>query len=247
MLPYKVVSAIVVLMLSFTSFAYTAVAPQNRVRIWEGPTSLSDTNYSVGTNTHLGTVKTLKSNAAVTSTINYLTYLTNTGGMDMSRKYLSAENFGGTLYQRLSETGFPYTGQCVAFAKAMTSVGATTTWYRGRSIMSYLTPNALGYSLNTLLPSMAPGTMIAHFGSIGTNSAYSTNTVDPHVAIFLSWSYNNYGYIDGMNVVDQNLVWSVSGISGTTSGLIQKHKIPISSTSTLKTYSSKNYHVVDVR
>jgi hypothetical protein len=244
---HQMISAIIALFLSFCTFAYTAVAPENRIRIWDGPYSLNDTNYSIGTNSHLGTVKTLKTSASVTSMIYYINYVSNTGGMDMSGKYLSGANFSGTLYQRLSESGFQYTGQCVAFAKAMTGVGGSYTWYRGRGIMSYLTPNALGYSPNNLLPSMAPGTMIAHFGSISTNSAYSTNAVDPHVAIFLSWSYNNYGYIDGMNVVDQNLVWSVSGISGTTSGLIQKHKIPLSSSSTNKTYSSKNYHVVDVR
>jgi hypothetical protein len=124
----------------------------------------------------------------------------------------------------------------------MTGVGGTSTWYKGASLMSYLVANVNGYSVNPYVIALKPGTMIAHFQGL---SRYPQSTPYGHVAIFLSWSKNAQGMIDGINVVNQNLVQTVDGVSGA-NGTIQMHRIPLSGSSTA-TYNSSGYNVVDVR
>lgn len=228
--------------------AATAIAPPHRVNIWQGSSSsLSDSDFVLYSNQYLGNVYTLKSTDNVRYRLMTYDVRTNTGGLNMANKYLASVPIGSYSYQRLSEIGFPQVGQCVAFAKAMTDAPSSPNWYRGTKLMDLLTPVSIsGYQLKSWMPTLVPGTMIAHFGSIGSKSPYSDNSTDPHVAIFLSWSYNPQGYIDGIYVVDQNLVWNMTGVSGSFGGLIQKHKIPLFSTSTNKTYSASNYHIVDV-
>ena len=246
----KTLIAISVSTLSAAIVAAPAVAPANRIRIWEGSAvSFPDSQYTIGSTTAIGTVKTLKINSTVTNLLLNMNIAANAGGLNMTGKYPSAVQFDGSSHQRLSESGYPYVGQCVAFAKAMTGATATTTWYRGRALSDYVSWNGVGYYLNNspFNPIFQQGTMIAHFGSIGVNSAYSANTTNPHVAIFMSWSYNSQGYIDGINVVDQNLIPNISGNTGSATGLIQKHKLPWNSGSNLLVFSSKNYHIVDIR
>ena len=228
--------------------AETVVAPNHRIRIWEGSQlSFSDTYYTIGNSPSLGTVKTLKSNGYVTDLLMNRNYMNDTGGLDMNRgsgAVLSSIAFNGSLHQRLSDVGIP-SGECVAFARSMTSTKTTPYWYKGKSLMDYLTWYGVGYKLNAwaVVP-LQPGTMIAHFQGL---TKYPQTTPYGHVAIFLSWSYNSQGYIDGINVVDQNFVWTVGGNTGSAAGLIQKHKIPLQSGTKTKTYNASEYHIVDVR
>ncbi len=192
-----------------------------------------------GTNSDLGSVKSLKYSLATSAILNNINYVQNTGGLDMSSKTLTSFSWNGGSYERLSEVGIP-SGECVAFAKAMTGVGGTSTWYKGVSLMSYLVSNINGYSVSPYL-TLQPGTMIAHFQGL---AKYPQSTPYGHVAIFLSWSKNAQGMVDGINVINENLVWTINGVSGA-KGIIQKHKIPLSG-STTTTYNSSGYSVVDV-
>ena len=257
----KAIVSLLLVLSSFSVMATTYVAPSNRVRIWEGSAvSFSDTQYTIGSTTALGTVRTLKSNTTVTNLLTTLNIASNAGGLDMSGKYLSAVSLGKSgSHQRITENGGAL-GQCVAFAKSMTGAPGSNRWYRGISLASYVSWNGAGYYLtnNPTLPVIRPGTMIAHFGSTAITSPYSANSINPHVAIFLSWSYNSQGYIDGINVIDENLVHLVAipGQGNVSSpGLIQKHKLPWACTAGSScgtptyhvTFFSSNYHIVDVR
>ncbi len=235
----KLALAISLVVASTTILAATAVAPANRIRIWDGPYAISDSNYMIGTNADLGTVKSLKYSLNTSAILNNINYVQNTGGLDMSNKNLTSFPWNGGTYERLSEASIP-SGECVAFAKSMTGVGGTSTWYKGGSIMSYLVSNINGYSVSPYL-TLQPGTMIAHFQGL---AKYPQSTPYGHVAIFLSWSTNAQGMIDGINVINENLVWTINGVFGS-KGIIQKHKIPLSGSSTT-TYNSSGYHVVDV-
>ncbi len=238
----KLALAISLVVVSATTLAATAVAPANRIRIWDGPYAIPDSEYMIGTNADLGTVKSLKYSDATGAILYNINYIQNTGGLSMSGKNLTSFPWNGGNYERLSEIGIP-SGECVAFAKAMTGVGGTPTWYKGNSLMSYLVWNGNGYGINPLSPSsLQPGTMIAHFQGL---ARYPQGLPYGHVAIFLSWTTNVQGMIDGINVVDENFVWKINGVSGA-KGIIQKHKIPLSG-STTATYNSSGYHVVDVR
>lgn len=252
------ISAFSVFLISSSLFAATYIAPGYRIRIWEGSAvSFTDSQYTIGTTTAMGTVKTLKSNSTVINLMQNFNAVANAGGLDLSGKSIPGVSWNGSLHQRLSENNFA-SGQCVAFAKSMTGAPGSNSWYRGSSLASYVTWNGAGYTLNSWMPTLQSGTMIAHFGSIPSTSPYSANGTDPHVAIFLSWSYGSNGLIDGINVVDQNLIWTIS-INGTdvynAGGLIQKHKLPMSCTAGsscgtgkyLKTFFASNYYIVDVR
>jgi hypothetical protein len=223
-----------------TTMAATAVAPDHRIRIWDGPYAIADSGYMIGTHPDLGTVKSLKYSLTTSAILNTINYVQNTGGLDMSNKNLTSFPYNGGNYERLSEIGIP-SGECVAFAKSMTGVAGTPTWYKGNSLMSYLVSNISGYSVSPYL-TLKPGTMIAHFQGL---QRYPQLPPYGHVAIFLSWSKNAQGMIDGINVVNENLVWKINGVSGA-KGIIQKHKIPLTG-STTPTYNSSGYHVVDVR
>ena len=239
----KLTLALFLVAVSATTLAATAIAPANRIRIWDGPYAIPDSEYMIGTNPSLGTVKSLKYSLATEAILKTINYTKNTGGLDMSGKILTSFSWNSGLYERLSETAItPLSGECVAFAKSMTSVGSSTTWYKGNSLMSYLMWNGAGYVINpSVLSALQPGTMIAHFQGL---PKYPTSQPYGHVAIFLSWSYSSQGYIDGINVVDENMVWTINGASGA-KGIIQKHKIPLSG-STTATYNSSSYNVVDV-
>lgn len=123
----KLFLSLSLLAVSATTMAATAVAPANRIRIWEGSSaSLPDSQYSIGTTTAMGTIKTLKYNQ---DTVNLLTTLNvggNAGGLDMTNKYKTPVLFNGLDHYRITETG-GQAGQCVAFAKAMT--GSNSEYY----------------------------------------------------------------------------------------------------------------------
>jgi hypothetical protein len=201
----------------------------------------------------MGTIRTLKYD---TDTVNLLTTFNvaaNAGGLDMTSKYKTPVLFNGSNHYQITEIG-GLAGQCVAFAKSMAGVsGLTSSWYTGNSLPSYLNINGTVRTDITLVP----GTMIAHFGG---QARYSLNSTTPHVAIFLSWSTNAQGVVDGVNVIDENLVHSIAGNSGSAAGLIQKHKLAwkctASNCGTVSgggsstyhiTFFGSNYHVVDVR
>jgi hypothetical protein len=226
---------------SATTLAVTIVAPDARVRIWQGSSaSLQDSQYYIGQNSSLGTIKILKYNPNTTTLLTTLNLGGNAGGLDMANKNLVSYPWNKGSYQRLSENGIP-SGECVAFAKAMTGVGSTSTWYKGATLMSYLVANVNGYSVNPYVIPLQPGTMLAHFQGL---TKYPQSVPYGHVTIFLSWSKNAQGMVDGINVVDQNLVTTIDSVTGA-NGTIQVHKIPLNGSSTA-TYNSSGYSVVDV-
>ena len=238
----KLILAFFLVAISATTLAATAVAPANRIRIWDGLYAIPDSEYMIGTNTDLGTVKSLKYSAATGAILYNINYVQNTGGLDMSSKTLTSFSWNGGSYERLSETAIvPLSGECVAFAKSMTGVGATSTWYKGNSLMSYLVRSGNGYAVSPYVAPLQPGTMIAHFQGL---AKYPQLPPYGHVAIFLSWSKNAQNMIDGINVINENLVWKINGVTGA-QGIIQKHKIPLSGSATT-TYNSSGYNVVDV-
>ena len=255
------------LLLCFSSFAFgvTFVSPQNRINIWEGPNAIPRSSYSIGSTTVMGEVLTLQSNALVTGILSNRNYTTNTGGLDFTRTpgaFLSSvaiPGYGNRLHQRLSDN-YGSLGQCVAFARSMTSAGKSNTWWAGKTIGSYLTWNGVGYRLDStsnMLNPLKPGTMIAYFRGQSQYPQNPSSAWDAgHVAIFLSWVYDQNNYIIGMKVIDENLVPTVSNASGL-SGLIQKHMLPIvcpsgqNCTNTDGKYNLRyiatSYNVVDVR
>ena len=258
---FKNLLPIVTLVVTFDVFAVPAVAPDHRIRIWEGSAlSFPDSQYAFGNTTAMGTIKTLKSNSTVINLLTTYNAASNTGGLDMSRTpgaVLTSINLNGTNYQRLSDVGIP-SGQCVAFARSMTGAPKSTFWYPGKKLTDYVSWNGAGYVLNPLAtPALRRGTMIAHFGG---KPVYSANGDTPHVAIFLSWSYDAQGYINGVNVIDENLVSVMSGFTGNAAGLIQKHRLAwtcnagtscgnvtgIGNGTYHITFFAANYHVVDI-
>ncbi len=249
--------------LSMSALAETAIAPVNRIRIWEGASvSFPDSQYTIGTTSAMGTIKTLKSNVTVTNLLWNLNVAANAGGLDMSRDpgaNLSSVSFNGSLHQRLSDNQTDNSGQCVAFARSMTGTKKSRFWYQGNTLLSYLD------FTGRLNPNkqLAPGTMIAYF----LNQSQYPQPLDPkkpetagHVAIFLSWILDSSGFVTGISVIDENLVQKVSingiDVAGA-GGLIQKHEIPWkcptgqTCTNTNWKYNvryvASNYHVVDVR
>lgn len=257
----KIILVASLAVLSMNTLAVTAIAPANRIRIWEGSSvSFPDSQYTIGTTSAMGTIKTLKSNATVTNLLWNLNVAANSGGLDMIRPpgaNLSAVSFNGSFHQRLSDNLSANTGECVAFARSMTGTKTSIFWYQGNTLSSYLD------FTGRLDPSkqLAPGTMIAYFLN---QSQYpqspATKEAAGHVAIFLSWVLDSSGFVTGISVVDENMVHTVTingvDISGA-AGLIQKHQIPWkcptgqTCTNTNWKYNvryvASNYHVVDVR
>ena len=247
-----------------SAFAEIAIAPQHRINIWKGPSALPDSEYTIGTTTAMGEVKTLKSTPTVIDTLSRLRYIDNTGGLDFTREpgaKLHSKPWAGAEHQSVSDKGtYDSNGtsrQCVAFARSMTGTKKSTYWYPGNALPQYLQWNGVGYVKNPwLFTELAPGTMIAHFRG---KSKYPTSFAPwGHVAIFLDWSYDKNGYIDGIYVVDQNLtkIISVNGnILEDADGMIQKHKLPWECTAGkacgtgkyFTTFFASGYHVVDVR
>lgn len=259
----KITIAISLVLVSATTIAATAIAPANRLEAWIGPNAMPDSNYTIGTTSAMGTVKTLKAN---------LLSQQNLGSLDMSRypgAYLDTTSFNGSLHQALSDySNGGYPKQCVAFARSMTGSALASNWYRGAPISNYLVPSGSGYVLGNIsnFSPLQPGTMIAYFRDL---SKYPSSKPYGHVAIFLSWEIVN-GKVTAMNVVDQNLIPTVSingvnvnaikpsgTIEGQADGMIQKHRLPITCTAgsicttntryTNPRYWAMNYHVVDVR
>lgn len=257
----QVLSLLALSTISASIMAATVIAPTNRIALFQITTPyayITDSNYTVGTTSAMGTISTLQSNATVISALRGLDYGLYPG------RYNETTSFNGSLHQAITENyNSGHLKQCVHFARAMTSTPYQTgNWYPGSAISSHLTQAGTGlYILSWYGQTypLQPGTMLAYFGG---QSRYDYNS-KPHVTIFLSWKYSG-SYIVGMNVVDQNLVDSISingvvkyaaGITGETNGMIQKHALPIACTAgTLCTsdarykdprFWSRNYHVVD--
>lgn len=124
---------------------------------------------------------------------------------------------GGANYcATTSETNYSYAGQCVTFAKAMTKVVGTSSWYRGDS-------------LTFAIGALAKGTMIAYFDG---KDVYPGNSTNGHVAIYLATVRDTKNSITGIWVVDQN--WSNDMI-------MAKRLMPWSGTGKA---GAKNYNVV---
>lgn len=99
----KIILVASLAVLSMNALAVTAIAPANRIRIWEGSSvSFPDSQYTIGTTSAMGTIKTLKSNATVTNLLLNLNIAANAGGLDMIRPpgaNLSAVSFNGSFHQ----------------------------------------------------------------------------------------------------------------------------------------------------
>jgi hypothetical protein len=155
----------------------------------------------------------------------------------------------GVNYERVNEPGAQNQNQCVAFAKMMMlSTASSGSWNRG-SAMSTLYPNGQGSSQFAAYGSLPYGTVIAHF--TGQTIYNSTSNTNPHVAIVQSLDVDTTGKVKGVWVYDQNGMNSVVLNGATTTvgsltngGVIMRHYIPWSSTSTQATFSLKNYHIV---
>lgn len=131
--------------------------------------------------------------------------------------------------------------QCVAFAKAVSGVSATTDhWFPASNIIPsqrYVNNDVSLYNV---------GQMIAYFNASSDpnkNYASTHNLVKPknpnHVAIFLRYQYDRSTFpatITGIWVVDEN--WG-------NDGKIKKHMIPISTGPLVG--NALNYYIVDVR
>lgn len=254
----KLALAISLAIVSAATLAVTPVATQARINLWVGSSAIADSNYTIGTTSAMGTVKTLKNSTAVLSSL---------GALNTSNMYFSSKLFNGSQHQSISESGTTDAAgtsrQCVAFAKSMTGAGGTSTWSRGFSTTSYVDviSRQLIPAPQLVLQGGQPlqsGSMIAYFDN---QSKYPGSTGTGHVAIFLNWTYNPFipGQITGMDVVDENLIWTVS-VNGTNvsggSGLIQKHWLPWTCTAgsactndaryNNPRYYSSNYHVVSI-
>jgi hypothetical protein len=258
----KVTLALSLVIFSSVTLAETKIAPANRLEAWIGTNAMPDSNYTIGTTSAMGTVRTLRAN---------LLSQQNLASLDMSRypgAYLDTTSFNGSLHQALSDySNGGYPKQCVAFARSMTGSALATNWYTGTPISNYLIPSGTGYVLGNVsnFSPLQPGTMIAYFRGL---SKYPSSGSPGHVAIFLSWEYLN-GKVVAMNVVDQNLIPTVSinginvsaikpsgTIEGQADGMIQKHQLPLTCIAgslcgttkyTNPRYWAFNYHVVDVR
>ncbi len=242
---------LILFLLSSVVQAGTAIAPSHRMDIWQGPNAMPDSYYTTGYTSAMGTLKILKSS--------WLTTLNLSSALDLARSpgaYLSAKSFNGQSHQSVTDNYGAY-GQCVAFARSMTGANKSTTWKRGLSLQNFVYWDGRGYRLRYVYGANAlqTGTMIAHFQG---RDMYPLGQPYGHVAIFASWSYNAAGYIDGINVIDQNLVdiVNIGGINKSgASGIIMKHKLPWACTAGgacgnsmyLSTFFSSNYHVVDVQ
>jgi hypothetical protein len=243
----------------FLSSAFAAgnpwITPDNILSTFEQFDTLPV--YSSASTGSLGTVYLLKSDAKATSlswdptTVQDKLQLI----LFMSGKTLGKRLISGTNYQRLDETGAGARNQCVAFAKAMTNAGSTTTWYRKTANdLSSLFPNGQASSQLAGLGKIRPGTMLATFGGA---TIYS-NSPNPHVLVVKYIDIDTNGKVLGMMVYDQNGMTRVTlngtsvavgdGNNGTTNptgGTLIKHYIPWNNTATTSVpLSMKNYTVV---
>jgi hypothetical protein len=244
------------------SAAETAVTPEHRLKIWNGPLSLDNSHYTIGETTAFGPIWTLKSTQYVIDILSYHNIERDFGGLDLIRDpgaKLHSKSWAGSEHQSVSDK-YTYDSngtsrQCVAFARSMTGTKKSIYWYPGNSLQDYVWSDGIGLKPSIIsLP--VPGTMIAHFR--GKDRYPTSKPPWGHVAIFLSWSLNTNGHIDGVNVIDQNVTESVK-INGTiiegSNGLIQKHKLPwlcnagkaCGSGKYFITFYASGYHVVDVR
>jgi hypothetical protein len=259
----KFVSGAMLTLSSSFAFAGVVVAPTNRIALFTPIVPyyyIQDSNYTVGSTTAMGSISSLKSNPTVVNALNVLDYTPYPGS------FKDTTMFNGSAHQGITENyNGGYLKQCVAFARAMTGTSyQTTRWYTGDAISNHLVRVPGGYVLSSMGQNspLKPGTMIGHFGG---KSVYSQNSTTPHVALFLSWIISS-GYVTGMNVVNQNLVDTISingtivtavGQTGVTNGMIQKHQLPIACNAGSLCTSDKrynnprfwalNYHVIDAR
>lgn len=126
---------------------------------------------------------------------------TNTGPLYKENAKIRAEEYARPfLNEKVREGGFIYNaseridlrGECVSLVKAVASVGATWTWEKG---------NSLGQSN----PYVEIGTPVATFDTDGKypGEGRLRNGSFAHTGIFLGYSTDNNGQIDGMYLLDQ--------------------------------------------
>ena len=98
-------------------------------------------------------------------------------------------------YLQISEIGYRWTAQCVAFAKALTGKSTgTNNWYAGDQLGNI--------PIAELDTKVIPGTMIAFFDGYKTYNGSDRH----HVAIFLEFEKDSTGKPTGMFVIDQNFI-----------------------------------------
>ena len=222
--------------------AGTQVAPSNRVNLFLDATSpFVAADWTLGSTPSLGAVKILKSTGNSTYFL-LLNLPTNVGIAGSGKRFLldSITNVG-SVNARISDTLNSATGQCVDFAKSMIgSIDLTNKWHAGTKLGSI--PNA------QLAAQLAPGTMIAYFGTSPT-SASLYSSVGQHVAIVLSIVKDAAGNPTGVNVVDENYLngftVTANGTSGSSPQTISKHLLKwTDGTSGIR--SASQYNIVDL-
>jgi hypothetical protein len=143
---------------------------------------------------------------------------------------------GDSSYPQFSEVG--YTGQCVAFAKAVSdrrSIGSSA-WKPGISLIDFaLTPASKDIA-------QYRGMMIACFDG---KSDYSlASATRKHVAIFLKIELNSTWKPTGIIVVDENY-YNFTPYTQYT-GKIAKHTIPWGTVLGKWVGYARNYHIVNI-
>lgn len=237
---------------AFSFFAHAAgpyKVPDNILTTFE---YFPDTAWQAATTTPLGTVYLLKSDVRATSAtfdpstvhekLGYMLYMT---GMQLGKRSILNVN-----YERIDEVGAGARNQCVAFGKAMTGAGATSTWVKGTAL-TVLYPNQRAPSQLEAMALLPPGTMIANFDGSATYPNRSTS----HVVTVRGVNADSTGKVLSISVYTQNGMSQVKiGTStvnvGDTStgngGTIMKYDIPWSNAnSTIGSFSAKNYNIVN--
>lgn len=224
-------------------FANVPVVPSNRLNLFLDSTSpFVASDYTIGTTPSLGQVKILKSNG---NTDFYLALNMPNLGIPSTNKHFILDSviFNSSAHTRISDRYNSLTGQCVDFVKAMIddTINTTSKWHANEKLS--LIPKS------QLASKLAPGTVIAYFGSSATQGNTYSN-IGQHTAIILNISTDSSGNPVGGNVVHENFLVSpfTITVNGTQAGsapqTIDKNYLNWSDTSGIR--SLGQYWTVDI-
>ncbi len=231
--------------LSFPVYAEKLVASESHLRLIQ---NVSD-NYTLATATgtkSLNPVKILKLNPLVISI--FQNEFPDVSVLSSSTKKFIVDDrvFANENYAQLSETGYRWRAQCVAFAKAMVgSTISTSHWYAGLKLGDI--------AVSELDTHLVPGTMIAFFDGFDTYNGSDRH----HVAILLSVQKDAKNNPISITVIDQNFINGYSTKIGETtysrSDYVTADINPIAihnlswNVSGKTSISASQYSIVDVR
>ncbi len=155
-------------------------------------------------------------------------------------------------YERVDEPAAGFRNQCVAFGKAMTGAGSTSSWVKGTAL-TVLYPNQRAPSQLEAMAKLPPGTMLANFNG----ATQYPNTEYSHIVIVRGVNADTTGKVLSVDVYSQNGISKAVLFGNTVSlgdpetfnpkgGTIMKYTIPWSNTNSTKgSFSIKNYNIVN--